>query len=47
MVSLLNQKCCQHYVPVNRIWQKGDVVEINLDMKATLIESNPFSRGNP
>lgn len=30
------------YIPVSRIWQNGDVVEINLEMKATLIESNPL-----
>lgn len=30
------------YVPLNRIWQKGDVVEINFDMKPVLIESNPL-----
>lgn len=30
------------YIPVNRQWKKGDKVEINLEMKAKLLESNPL-----
>ncbi len=30
------------YVAVERIWKKGDVVELNLEMKAKLLESNPL-----
>jgi DUF1680 family protein len=31
------------YIPVNRIWKKGDKVEINLEMHAKLLESNPLA----
>ncbi len=30
------------YIPVNRQWKKGDKVEINLEMKAKLLESHPL-----
>ncbi len=30
------------YVTVERVWKKGDVVELNLEMKAKLLESNPL-----
>ncbi len=30
------------YIPVNRIWKKGDKVEINLEMKPVLMESHPL-----
>lgn len=30
------------YTEVNRIWSKGDVVELVMDMPATLLESNPL-----
>ena len=30
------------YVSVDRIWKKGDVVELTLEMKAKLMESNPL-----
>lgn len=30
------------YFAVNRIWKKGDAIELMLDMPATLLESNPM-----
>jgi DUF1680 family protein len=30
------------FIPVNRQWKKGDKIEINLDMKAKLLESHPL-----
>lgn len=30
------------YVPVQRIWEKGDRVELNLEMRVKLMESNPL-----
>ncbi|WP_316829871.1 glycoside hydrolase family 127 protein [Pedobacter aquatilis] len=34
------------YAEVNRSWKKGDVVELNLPMEATLIEANPLVEEN-
>ncbi|MGF1925115.1 MAG: aceric acid hydrolase [Bacteroidia bacterium] len=34
------------YAEVNRIWKKGDVVELVLPMEATLIETNPLVEEN-
>jgi DUF1680 family protein len=34
------------YAEVNRIWKKGDVVELILPMEATLIEANPLVEEN-
>ena len=30
------------YAELNRVWKKGDVIELNLPMKARLMESNPL-----
>ena len=30
------------YAQVNRVWKKGDVVELDMDMKVKLLESNPL-----
>ena len=30
------------FIPVNRQWKKGDKIEINLEMKAKLLESHPL-----
>lgn len=30
------------YVPCNRVWKKGDTIELLLDMAAVLLESNPL-----
>lgn len=30
------------YAEVNRVWKKGDVVELNLAMTVKLMESNPL-----
>ncbi|RZK38971.1 MAG: glycoside hydrolase family 127 protein, partial [Pedobacter sp.] len=34
------------YAEVNRIWKKGDVIEISLPMDANLIEANPLVEEN-
>ncbi len=34
------------YAEVNRIWKKGDVIELVLPMEATLIEANPLVEEN-
>jgi len=34
------------YAELNRVWKKGDVVELNLPMEATLIEANPLVEEN-
>ncbi len=38
---LLNTKAAQ-YAELNRTWKTGDVVELDLSMPVTLIESNPL-----
>lgn len=30
------------YATVNRVWKKGDVVELDMEMRAKLMESNPL-----
>ncbi|KLT64392.1 glycoside hydrolase family 127 protein [Pedobacter sp. BMA] len=34
------------YAEINRLWKKGDVIELNLPMDATLIEANPLVEEN-
>ncbi|QPH40205.1 aceric acid hydrolase [Pedobacter endophyticus] len=34
------------YAELNRVWKKGDIVELNLPMEATLIEANPLVEEN-
>lgn len=34
------------YAEVNRVWKKGDVIELNLPMKAVLLEANPLVEEN-
>lgn len=34
------------YAEINRSWKKGDVVELNLPMEATLVEANPLVEEN-
>lgn len=34
------------YAEVNRVWKKGDVIELNFPMEATLIEANPLVEEN-
>ena len=34
------------YAEINRIWKKGDVIELNLPMEANLIEANPLVEEN-
>ncbi|WP_443939391.1 hypothetical protein [Pedobacter sp. MW01-1-1] len=34
------------YAELNRVWKKGDQVELNLPMEATLIEANPLVEEN-
>ncbi|UKT65442.1 aceric acid hydrolase [Pedobacter mucosus] len=34
------------YAEINRMWKKGDVIELNLPMEAVLIEANPLVEEN-
>ncbi len=34
------------FVVINRLWQQGDVIELDFDMQAGLIESHPLVRAN-
>jgi len=34
------------YAEINRIWKKGDIVDLNLPMEAVLIEANPLVEEN-
>jgi DUF1680 family protein len=34
------------YAEINRVWKKGDVIELNLPMEVTLIEANPLVEEN-
>lgn len=34
------------YAEISRVWKKGDVIELNLPMEATLIEANPLVEEN-
>ncbi|WP_209435033.1 aceric acid hydrolase [Pedobacter ginsenosidimutans] len=34
------------YAEISRVWKKGDVIELNLPMDATLIEANPLVEEN-
>lgn len=34
------------YAEINRVWKKGDIIELNLPMEAVLIEANPLVEEN-
>ena len=34
------------YVHINRVWKKGDVINLNLDMPIEIMEANPLVRSN-